>query len=88
MYVVKVLKRKDGAALVVGISVGLVVSQFITVITQDLTTRVTNMGITGPIGQGWRSAYFMPIVTAVLQLLALEILIRVYVAVHNALSNK
>ncbi len=85
MDIVKVLKRKDGAALVVGIVVGLIVFNFVSAIMADLTNKVANTGAVSP---DWQHAYLMPTVAAVLQLLAFEILIRIYVILHDSVTGK
>ena len=84
MYIVKVLKRKDGAALIVGVVVALIVSNLLTSTTADWSNRIADTNSTGP---GWHQAYLFPIVFALLQLIAFEILIRIYVAIHNSMSG-
>ena len=96
MYVVKVLKRKDGASLVVGIVVAMFVLQFVTSVTQELSSRLalwqwskgTEAG-TGfyPVG-GWRTTYLQPLVAMLVELVALEILVWVYVWLHQAFTKK
>lgn len=86
MYIVKVLKRKDGAALVVGIVVGLILAALVSAITSELAAKITNAGQVAPVGDSWRAEYLLPTVWAALQLLAFEVLIRIYVAVHDSVS--
>ncbi len=85
---IKVLKRKDGSSLVVGVALGLFVSQFITTITTDVSTRISNIGLSNNVGgQGWRGGYFMPAVIFVVQLVALEILVWLYGYAHAMMDK-
>lgn len=89
MAIIKVLKRKDGAALVTGIAVGLIVYAFITGISQDLTQRIVAVfNGTDYSGQGWETAYLLPLVSLILALVALELLIWIYVAFHDSIKQK
>jgi hypothetical protein len=84
MYLVKVLKRGDAASLIVAILVALVVTQPLGEVTTRLAAKITNLnngqyfGYAAP-GSGWKGEYLYPVVWAVLQLLVLELLIRLYV---------
>jgi hypothetical protein len=84
MYLVKVLKRGDAASLIVAILVALVVTQPLGEVTTRLAAKITNLnngqyfGYAAP-GSGWKGEYLYPVVWAVLQLLLLELLIRLYV---------
>lgn len=89
MVIVKVLKRKDASALVVGVSVALIVTSFLTTATTQLVSKISNIGLgsSAPVEAGWRSSYFMPFVALILQLLALEILTRIYIMLHDSMQK-
>lgn len=88
MGIVKVLKRKDGASLVVGVTVGLLVVNLVAGLTNQLTQKIVNIGSDSvAISSGWRVAYLQPIVTFLLELIALELLIWIYAAVHEAVKK-
>lgn len=90
MGIVKVLKRKDGASLVVGVAVAFIVVNFVSGVTIHLTQKISEIGsdtkFTQPLGD-WRVSYLTPIVAMILQLIVLELLIWVYVWLHSQLEN-
>ncbi len=96
MYVVKVLKRKDASSVIVAVVVAMFVLQFLTITTQELSSRLalwqwskTPEG--GPsfyATSGWRMAYLQPLVVLLVELVALELLVWVYVWLHSAFSKK
>lgn len=91
MYVVKVLKRKDASSLVVGVVVAMLVVQFVAQVSLELASRISlwQWGKAGPSNTafyptaGWRSTYLQPLVGLLVQLLVLEVLVRVYVWIHS-----
>jgi hypothetical protein len=93
MYVVKVLKRKDASSVVVAILLALMVSQMLMMVTNDLTTWLS--GLKGEEGFGygsfsgdWKVMYLQPLVSVIVQLVALEVLIRLIVMVRSAVVRK
>ncbi len=89
MDIVKVLKRKDGASLVVGVVVAFVLINLLSNVTARLSSWLAGID-TGQFGVpgGWKAEYLHPVINAIVQLLVLEILIRLYVLVHDAVSGK
>lgn len=88
MVIVRVLKRKDGAALVVGVVTAVLVVTFISQIIADLTQRISAWGSDSQYaGQNWRVAYLTPFVAFILGLAALEILIRIYIMLHDSMQK-
>lgn len=83
MYIVQILKRKDAAALVVGVVVALIISAFISSITSELANMVGNVGSEVTAGPSWQQQYLVPLVWAVLQLVVFEVVIRLYVATRG-----
>ena len=85
---IKVLKRKDASSLIVAIVIAQILGLFLSAITSDLAGRVSGFG--GPEGSfgTWKGMYFQPILWVVLQLIALEILIWVYVFARSLVAKK
>lgn len=93
MVLVKILKRRDAASLVVAILVAMAVSQFLSMVTNQPAMELANLGAgSDPAlsfgGQGWRYNYLWPVVALVLQLLVLEVLARIVLAVRGNASSK
>lgn len=96
MYVVKVLKRKDASSLVVGVVVAMFVLQFVTQVTLELSSRLalwqwsktTEGGASFYPSGGWRTTYLQPLVALLVQLVALEVLVRVYIWLHQTVTKR
>ena len=91
MLIVKVLKRKDAASVVVAVVVALILHQLVQMVTPELASRLSGAdGFSGfdTGGPGWQTQYLHPVVWAALQLLLLEVLCWVYVFVHGMFSKK
>ncbi len=84
MVVVRILQRRDAASLVVAIAAGLVVGQFVSSITNHLSDVLSGVDSNA----SFKTAYWQPIVTFVLQLVVLEILARLAVAARAELVRK
>lgn len=91
MAIINVLKRKDASSVVVAVVVAMIVSQLVSSLTVDIARRLSGLGDsfagTGA-GTDWQTLYLLPLVTALLQLLALELLIWLYTGVKDLLTNK
>jgi hypothetical protein len=95
MDIVKVLKRKDAASVIVAVVVAMVLVPLLSSLVGELSRIVSGLNEgqvfgyaqTTP-GTGWQGEYLFPVVFAALQLIALEVLIRLYVLVHDAVSGK
>lgn len=79
MYIVKILKRGDGASVVVAIVLAFIIANVLTVVTTDLAAYLS--GIDASSTQ-WRANVVMPLIGSVLQLIVLEALLRVIVFVR------
>lgn len=96
MYVVKVLKRKDASSVVLAIVVAMIVLQFISSVTMELASRLAlwqwDKSAAGGAGfypsSGWQTTYLQPLVAMLVELLALEVLVWVYVWLHNTVTKK
>jgi len=93
MYIVKVLKRKDAASVIVAICVAMSLTQLTTIPVFRLANWLSGLG--DPNFQGyygnsanWRNDYLSPAISVVLQLVVLEILVRLFVWVHPLFVRK
>jgi hypothetical protein len=92
MVLVSILKRKDGASLVVGVIIAMIVVQVLPGMTAELSGKLLGLeageylAYSFPNG-GWVATYVQPVLSALLQLLLLEAIARVYIWVAGG-SNK
>jgi hypothetical protein len=86
MVIVRILKRKDGAALVVGVALGLILANLLTVLPQELAFRISGLDSQTGGSLGWKSTYLQPIIVFLLQVIFLEVLTWIYVWVADALK--
>ena len=94
MYIVKVLKRKDAASVVVAVTLAFQLQQLLGVPTYRLSNWLANIGGNGgdtaynnPSG-GWRNEILNPIVSFIVQMIVLELLIRLFVWLHPMFVSK
>ena len=73
MDIVKVLKRKDAASVVVAIVLALILLNVLAVLTRDAATYLSGIETTG--GQ-WRENVVHPLVQGALQVILLEAVLR------------
>ena len=89
---IKVLKRKDAASVIVAIVVAMIIGQVLPIVTAELTnwlTGVTEGGFSYAIpGADWKTQYLNPVVSAAVQLAALEVLVWLYVLGHSLVTKK
>jgi hypothetical protein len=92
MVLVKILKRRDASSVVVAILIAMVVSQPLNMLTSPLAGKATDLkdgqylGYAPP-GSGWKYYVYL-VVWAVLQLIVLEVLARVYIGLSSASKKK
>jgi hypothetical protein len=85
----KVLQRKDGSTLIVGVVMAFAFLQFITTATMPLASKIMGQDV----GQGYQSLsfqdqYLTPLVALVLQLIAIELFIWLVVGVRAFANPK
>lgn len=80
MYIVKVLKRKDAASVVVAVVLAFLLSSVITVLTADLATYLSGIETIG--GTEWRENIVRPLIAAFLQVILLEAILRLVIYVR------
>ncbi len=85
MVLVKIMKRKDASSLVVAIAVGMALGQFMASVAFPLTYKLIPMNaeFSGGIGGGWKQEYLNPLVTFLIQLILLEVVVRVAVVIRE-----
>lgn len=79
----KVLQRKDGATLVVGVVVALSVLQTLATITQPLSSKILGEDNQQLAGASFANLYGTPLLWFVLQVLALELLVWLVISVRS-----
>lgn len=82
MVLVKILKRGDAASIIVAIVLAMSISNAFSIMFMDIAGWVAGIGEDVNMYQGfseggWRTTYLFPVVTLVLQLIALELVARV-----------
>lgn len=86
MVLVKILKRKDASSIIVAVVVAMIVGQLLMMTMQQPASELVGLN-NGPYGEGafggpdWKATYLTPVVSAALQLVALEVLAWVTIAV-------
>lgn len=92
MVIVDILKRRDGASLVVGVVVAMVIGQFLQVVTSNLAAKLSGLSDQGGFslgyGNDWKGLYLQPVVWVLLQLMVLELLSRLYVLLFTGSKRK
>ncbi len=74
MYIVKILKRKDAASVVVAIVLALILGSVLPALTHDLATYLSGIETFG--GAAWRENVVRPIINSLLQVILLEAVLR------------
>jgi hypothetical protein len=92
MVLIKILKRRDAASIVVAILVAMIIAQPLSLTTSRLAGKISDVhngfgSYVGP-GGGWKNEYLFPIVWALVQLLVLEILAWIYVLANRPMARK
>ncbi|MBA2278848.1 hypothetical protein H0V99_00180 [Candidatus Saccharibacteria bacterium] len=88
MYIVKVLKRRDAASVIIAIVLAMIVMQVLQSSTFDLANRITSTNEFTGGGPGWKTMYLQPIVSAAIQLVVLEIGLRIAIALRSKLVRR
>ena len=89
MTLVKILKRKDASSVLVAIALALIVSQTLPQVTGELAAIISGVNQDqyrfGGEGTDWQQMYLNPVVWAMLQVIALEILAWIVIFVGSVL---
>lgn len=88
MYIAKVLKRKDAVSVIVSVVLAMIIVQSIPSLTARLAQVLSGEKISSAtVGVGWQSQYLFPVIVALLQVITLEIILRVYVYLHGLMKK-
>lgn len=93
MYITKVLKRGDAASVIVAVVLAFIVISILPNLVGELSQILTGTegsyvpGAYYP-GAGWQEVYLLPIVAGILQVVAVEIGLRISVAFRSVLVRK
>lgn len=80
MYIVKIMKRKDVASVVVAIVLGYILLGIVSVLTSDLSFYLS--GMESKTVTEWRANVVQPLMHAALQIILLEALLRIVIYVR------
>ena len=89
----KVLKRKDGASIVVAVIVAMIIGQVLPTLTSGLANSISGategqtFSSAYP-GANWQTRYLQPVVWALLQLVLLELLVWLYGSAKDSMKKK
>jgi hypothetical protein len=93
MVLVKMLKRRDASSVLVAVLVALVVWQPLMQETSRLSAKISGLSggqyasYSAP-GAGWKGEYLYPLVSVIVQLIALELLGWIYVLGKSSMKKK
>lgn len=94
MYVVKLLKRKDASSVVIAVWLAFQLMQLTSVVSMKAVSWLTGLGDStfqnaySSVASDWRNAYLNPVVSLLVQLVVLEVVVRLVVWVHPMLVKK
>lgn len=92
MYIRKFLQRGDAASVVVAVVLAMILVSLITTVTIEPTSKLVELlggsEQFGFSGVGWQDRYVAPLVSALLQVLALELVLRLVVPIRGALVRR
>lgn len=79
MYIVKILKRRDAASVVVAVVLALILLGILSTLTSDLATYLSGIETTGT---EWRENIVLPLIQGALEIILLEALLRIVIYVR------
>ena len=86
MYIVKVLKRKDAASVVIAIVLALIIAELLPTVTSDLATYLS--GIEASSRTEWRFGIVRPVLSAFVQVVLLEAILRIAIYLRPMFVQK
>lgn len=87
MYIVKILKRKDAASIIVAVYLGLALISFINPYAFEVVNWVWPPTVS-EVTVMWEETYFRPLVTLVAEIVVLELFLRLAVLIRGAMVRK
>lgn len=92
MMIIKILKRKDAASVIVAVVLAMIIVSFLPVVTGKLAGQISGLKegqyLSYSTNGGWKAEYLDPVVWAALQIILLEILCWVYVFAHKLVARR
>lgn len=86
MYIVRILKRKDAASVVVAVVLAVILASALPIVTSDLATYLA--GIESASNTEWRVNVVRPLISFALQIIVLEAFLRLVVFVRPYFVRK
>lgn len=77
MYIIRILKRRDAASVIVAVVLAFILTSIVSVLTGDLATYLSGIEVMG--GTEWRENVVRPLIQAGLQIILLEAILRAVV---------
>lgn len=74
MVVVRVLKRKDAASVLVAIVLAIAVSTFLASVSIELSNKIAGVETGLDVAREWQEVYLQPFILLLLQVVFLEVL--------------
>lgn len=87
MYIIRVLKRKDASSVVVAVVLGLMLDGLLAFWGSFLGGLLVG-GAEQRVNIQWRNSFWLPFVQLILEIIILEIIVRVYVAINGSVSKQ
>lgn len=86
MVLVKILKRRDGSSIVVGVVLALIINQLLTAVTGVWANRI----VSSPdyTNDNFNEVYLVPVLAALLAIVALEVLCWLYIWTLGAFKKR
>jgi hypothetical protein len=85
MVLVKVLKRKDAASVLVAVVLALIISSYLPSLLFEVSSKISGVeSLYGTSGGDWKNTYLQPTVLFILEVLLLEVLARIFIALRGA----
>ena len=80
MVLLTILKRKDASSVIVAILIAMILTQPLSALTARLSGNISGVdnGFGYATSGGWQVEYLQPVVWALLQIILLEIVVRIY----------
>lgn len=92
MVLIQILKRRDASSIIVAIVAALVIANTLQVLTAPLAEMLSGLGERGSeLGEGgssFQADYLYPVISMVVQFLALELLARLAIFVFGTTKTK
>ncbi len=86
MDIVKILKRKDAASVLIAIVLAIIINNLVIALSLEIATRISGTSSMG--GYPIKNTYVLPVVSAIVQIVILEILVRIYVEFNRMMTGK